>query len=90
MTSPAEPDPPEQSEDDQLASLLDASLGAEQEIPASAASSVQSAPEHPRTELEQLVALGRRLRSIRPVELSQVVRRRLRARILAEITKPDP
>jgi hypothetical protein len=89
MTSPAEPDSSDESADDDLASLLEASLSAEQEIPGSAASIVQSAPEHLRTELDQLLALGRRLRSVRPVELSLVVRLRLRARIIAAIAKRD-
>ena len=66
MTPPAEPDPPADAADEQLADLLEECLRAERAVPGSSAAIVQTAPEQLRPDLEQLLALGQALRLSSP------------------------
>jgi len=85
MPLPSDPDSPEDAADEHLADLLDACLRAEQMLPGSSIRIVQTAPEAMRTELEQLVQLGLRLRSMQRGMPGTVVPQGLRARIQARI-----
>lgn len=63
VTPPAEPDPPSDATDEQLADFLEECLRAERALPGSSLAIIQSAPEQLRPDLEQLLALGQALRA---------------------------
>jgi hypothetical protein len=90
MTPPAEPDPPADAADEQLADLLEECLRAERAVPGSSAAIVQTAPEQLRPDLEQLLALGQALRVSSPAKGEASSLSDARARIMTRIEPTAP
>ena len=89
-TPPAEPDPPAEAADEQLADLLEECLRAERRLPGSSAAIVQAAPGQLRPDLEQLLALGQALRISSQRHASTSILPDARARIMAQIEPNTP
>jgi hypothetical protein len=85
---PADPGPPAEEEDEQLADLLEECLRAEHAQPGSSRVIIQAAPAYLQSRLEQLLAVGQALR--RTVLATDTgILADLRARIMRQI-RPTP